>query len=576
MAAAPVDLRVVHLIQKTLLPQPSSLVPVAEVFLSGTIQRVDYPRSDRNPQYEFLPEVRKLLNQATRLGETEKVLDIVSSYIAEKLGLSITSFTALLLKLQDLTTAQQEQILPFARVAVEVLQNLGGEYATFAQRVAGNSELEFIGFPPRQIFNIEVATIEVASESDTFEFTVATIEINASLLSSSNSPVELVDEKVFAQRGEHLNDLEQQLIQGVLANRTYAQIAATSRNSVEHLPENVATNLSKYLQNNVAPNLWQHLSAAFGEKVTKTKAKKLIKQWVAHRHITIHRHRQQAEYFIEYLGNIGNFGNLGNGVELEMVAIPAGSFLMGSPKDELERSDRESPQHRVTIQPFFLGRYPVTQAQWQAVASLPQQKRELNPNPSRFKGANRPVENVSWYDAIEFCARLSHATGKSYRLPSEAEWEYAARGGTTTPFHFGETITSELANYNANYTYGAGVKGVYRGETTPVGSFGVANAFGLSEIHGNVWEWCLDPWHGNYQGAPSDGRVWDEKIQNDIYLNIVKNLDILLESSERRVICGGSWYDYPIGCRCAYRLYDHPDYASSNLGFRVACGVPGT
>jgi formylglycine-generating enzyme required for sulfatase activity len=116
------------------------------------------------------------------------------------------------------------------------------------------------------------------------------------------------------------------------------------------------------------------------------------------------------------------------------------------------------------------------------------------PEPSRFKGENRPVERVSWYDAVEFCDRLSQYTGKPYRLPSEAEWEYACRAGTTTPFHFGETITSELANYDADYTYGAGVKGVYRGETTPVGSFGVGEMpFGLYDMTGKVWNGWADP-----------------------------------------------------------------------------------
>ncbi|MFM6071877.1 MAG: formylglycine-generating enzyme family protein, partial [Dolichospermum sp.] len=166
------------------------------------------------------------------------------------------------------------------------------------------------------------------------------------------------------------------------------------------------------------------------------------------------------------------------------------------------------PQHEVTIKPFSMGKYPITQAQWQAVAALPQVNQELKPNPSRFKGAKRPVERVSWHDAVEFCARLSNHSQRPYRLPSEAEWEYACRAGTITPFHFGETITTELANYNGNNTYGDGPKGVYRGETTEVGSFKIANEFGLYDMHGNVWEWCQDDWHNNYEGAPTDGSAW--------------------------------------------------------------------
>ncbi|MFM6271198.1 MAG: formylglycine-generating enzyme family protein, partial [Dolichospermum sp.] len=166
------------------------------------------------------------------------------------------------------------------------------------------------------------------------------------------------------------------------------------------------------------------------------------------------------------------------------------------------------PQHEVTIKPFSMGKYPITQAQWQAVAALPQVNQELKPNPSRFKGAKRPVEQVSWHEAVEFCARLSNYTKRPYRLPSEAEWEYACRAGTTTPFHFGDTITTELANYNGNYTYGDGSKGVYRKETTEVGSFKIANELGLYDMHGNVWEWCQDDWHNNYEGAPTDGSAW--------------------------------------------------------------------
>ncbi|MCO5799445.1 MAG: formylglycine-generating enzyme family protein [Dolichospermum sp. OL03] len=195
--------------------------------------------------------------------------------------------------------------------------------------------------------------------------------------------------------------------------------------------------------------------------------------------LSIKGKQKQAQHFIE---------DLGNGIQLEMVAIPGGSFMMGSPKNEPGRIQSESPQHQVTVPPFLLGKYPVTQAQWQAVASLTQVNQELKPNPSRFEGANRPVERVSWHDAVQFCNRLSNHTQRPYRLPSEAEWEYACRAGTTTPFHFGETITTDLANYNGNYTYGDGVKGIRKGKTTEVGSFKIANEFGLYDMHGNVWD----------------------------------------------------------------------------------------
>ncbi|NEQ10913.1 MAG: formylglycine-generating enzyme family protein, partial [Moorea sp. SIO4E2] len=259
----------------------------------------------------------------------------------------------------------------------------------------------------------------------------------------------------------------------------------------------------------------------------------------------IKRENKQASYFTQ---------DLGNGVDLEMVYIPAGRFLMGSPKSEKGSNDSERPQHQVTIQPFFLGKYPVTQAQWRAVAKLPKVNRDLKPDPSHFKGDNRPVEQVSWDDAVEFCVRLSKHTGTEYRLPSEAEWEYACRAGTTTPFHYGETITSTLANYRASNTYAEEAEGEYRVETTEVGYF-PPNGFGLYDMHGNVWEWCADPTHDNYKGAPKDGSVWFSNNNNDYQIR------------------GGSWDFNPRGCRSASRDdYDAHVYIIS-IGFRVVRGV---
>ncbi|KZL48320.1 Sulphatase-modifying factor protein [Nodularia spumigena CENA596] len=260
--------------------------------------------------------------------------------------------------------------------------------------------------------------------------------------------------------------------------------------------------------------------------------------------------RQTANYFIQEL----------NGVQLEMVSIPEGSFMMGSPETESDRSKSESRQHRVNIQNFCMGKYTITQAQWQVVASLEQVSRELRPDPSKFKGANRPVEQVSWYDAVEFCQRLTAHTKRQYRLPSEAEWEYACRAGTTSPFHFGETITSKLANYRATSIYGRGVEGTYRQETTPVGSFKAANNFGLYDMHGNVLEWCLDDWHNNYEGAPTDGSAW---FNNNIF-----------QKQGRAVLRGGSWFDDPQYCRSAFRNYGSlRDDLDNTIGFRVVCAV---
>src|SRR5207244_4203738 len=131
-------------------------------------------------------------------------------------------------------------------------------------------------------------------------------------------------------------------------------------------------------------------------------------------------------------------------------------------------------------------------------------------DPSKFKGDDSPVDGVSWEDAEEFCARLSHRTGRTYRLPSEAEWEYACRAGTTTPFHFGMTIMPDMVNYDGTKPYGKGPKGAYRQHTMPVGNYGPANAFGLYDMHGNVAEWTQDAWHDSYAGAPANGSAWEQ------------------------------------------------------------------
>ncbi|MBD1890357.1 bifunctional serine/threonine-protein kinase/formylglycine-generating enzyme family protein [Coleofasciculus sp. FACHB-SPT9] len=254
------------------------------------------------------------------------------------------------------------------------------------------------------------------------------------------------------------------------------------------------------------------------------------------------RCRMQAKYFSE---------DLDRGMTLEMVEIPGGTFLMGSPDMEKKRNSNESPQHQVTVAPFFMGKFTVTQAQWKAVANLPKINRDIQPDPSYFKGTNRPVENVSWHDTVEFCARLSKKTGKSYRLPSETQWEYACRAGTTTPFHVGDTITTNLANYDGNSTYASEPKGKYRLQTTEVGSF-LPNAFGLYDMHGNVWEWCADIWHPSYKGAPNDGNAWESEGDNSF-----------------RLLRSGSCINDPWDCRSAVRGRNQPDSNSRYFGFRV-------
>jgi formylglycine-generating enzyme required for sulfatase activity len=253
------------------------------------------------------------------------------------------------------------------------------------------------------------------------------------------------------------------------------------------------------------------------------------------------RSRKQAEYFIE---------NLGVGVVLEMVSIPEGKFKMGASQDEKSSQEDERPQHIVNIKPFFIGRYPITQAQWKIVANFPKIYSDLQPEPSYFKGDNLPVERVSWHDAQEFCQRLTQKTGQKYRLPSEAEWEYTCRARTSTPFYFGKTITENLVNYCGQ---NGDINGVYRQQTTEVGSF-PPNAFGLCDMHGLVWEWCADYEHEDYQSAPSDGSAW-----------------LSDGNEEYRILRGGSWDSSGSLCRSASRFSENSTITDKEFGFRVVC-----
>ena len=494
MAAAPVSLPVIRLIQKNLLPE-SNTIHVAEVFMGGLLKHEKNDSSNRNPnqptsdnviatqgsnpnqptsnlneheptgkeelQYEFYDGVREEIIKITPINQTLDVIDRLSEFINEELqsknSSSVKTFDAILF---DPHTKIEPDYLPFARITAETLKILGGKYADYGQEIWEKTydpekntltkeyleELMGISLRP---FNFNYKILEITPEEppkqelQTFEF--ETVTVNA--------------------RGE----------------------------------------------------------------ITK-------------------REQKQASYFVQPLTE-----ELG----IEMVAIPGGSFLMGSPEDEPKRRDNEGPQHTVTVQPFFMGKYPVTQAQWRFVAQLPQLERELETEPSRFEGNNLPVERVSWYDTEEFCKRLSKHTDREYRLPSEAEWEYACRAGTTTPFYFGETITGELANYAARNTFAKETPGKRRQKTTEVGVF-LPNFFGLYDMHGNVWNWCFDDWHNKYEQAPIDGSAWT-KINKG--------------SQQNRVLRGGSWNLNPEYCRSAYRNDYNPEFRNINIGFRVVCAV---
>ncbi len=264
-------------------------------------------------------------------------------------------------------------------------------------------------------------------------------------------------------------------------------------------------------------------------------------------------------------GEVQKFG------DIEFVFINGGMFSMGSPKDEKERINNET-EHKVTVSPFWMAKYEIKQKEYADV---------MKKNPSNFNGLFKdsyPVETVSWYEAVEFCNNLSKKLGlnpyyyidknkkdphnnnstdelkytvtilggNGFRLPTEAEWEFACRGGSATVFHFGDKLDSTMANFDGNYPYDA-EKNIYRGSTTEVGSF-KANSFGLYDMHGNVNEWCYD-WYGNYSGNTSDpkGAV----------------------SGNGRVVRGGSWSYYAHNLRSAYRGQNSADYKGNGAGFRI-------
>ena len=252
----------------------------------------------------------------------------------------------------------------------------------------------------------------------------------------------------------------------------------------------------------------------------------------------------------------------------EMVVVPGGVFWMGSPPEEVERDEQEGPVREVVVTPFAVGKYEVTRREFTFFAedtgstagdscfvrTSSGGKVDTSKswrNPGYPQGIHDPVVCISWNTAKAYAAWLSDRTGHDYRLPSEAEWEYVARAGTRSPFHYGSTITSDHANYNGTTRYGTGEKGVYRKKTLPVGTF-PANAFGVHDVHGNVWEWVEDCWNDSYRGAPQDGSPW------------------LSGNFGRRVMRGGAWSSQPGNLRSANRARYVLEYRNYNFGFRVA------
>ena len=501
MSVVPVELPVVHLLQRCFFKEAAEPIHIAEVYDSYLLEPKSTSETDGSVHYEFVSGVRELLNRLNSINETLNVLDEVSKEIAHTLGFQISSFTALLSPQVIGDENKQSTVLPFAKITTQVLRRLGGRYKVLAQQV----EIDALLAMDRSDIDIsqpEDVDIVIPSPRNLDFLAVEMIDEGASVIDEAEIPVQLTVDKIntanivvdFEEPGsEDISDLEQ-----------FEFIVKT---------------------------------------LVRDSAQGTSDSWVTQ------EQRGSAYRLIQILAD---------SFDLELISIPGGSFTMGSPEKEPERRPSEGPQHEVIIEPFFMGRYPVTQMQWRFIAGLEQVNRKLNPDPSAFKGNSHPVERVSWSAAVEFCDRISRHTGNDYRLPTEAEWEYACRAGTKTSFHFGETISSELANYRGTQTYNGGSIGKYRRETTPVDHFNVANTWGLCDMHGNVWEWCQDYWHDNYYGAPKDGSAWVAK-----------------SNSSYRVRRGGSWDFDPQLCRSACRsLSGLPGLPASYNGFRVVCRIP--
>jgi formylglycine-generating enzyme required for sulfatase activity len=500
MAAAPVlTLPIIRLLLDAKVKQGTTPLPMAEVLVSGLLRcrsARDASTKRRQLQFELEPGVASLLRERLSPGDTLDVIRAVTAVIERRWnqqGYSST-FEAILTDPNTPLPDGMEGILHFATVTAELLERLPGKvYRQFAAKLRQGAGLE----PP-----------------DSFpaaQFSFEAIDVHSAQL----------------QRIPEVGDLW-----------------FTSAESMD-LP----CQRFSFTTASIKPgshDVRRHEATRSG-----------FQEWLAVSHAPDSAHNAEP-------------GATPQGLPLDMLHIPSGKFLMGSPPDEPERDDVEGPQHEVRLREFFLARTPITQAQWRAVAEWEREEQEdgelwpqeLDPdpvarldNPDRFRGNECPVVNVSWREAMAFCQRLRLRTGKNYTLPSEAQWEYACRAGTTTAFHFGETLSSELANYDASVSYANGPKGEYRRETTKVGLF-PANAWGLQDMHGNVWEWCLDHWHNSYEGAPEDGSAWlDQKAAED----------------ELRLLRGGSWFDRPRNCRSAYRFGFHPGLRPYIGGFRVCC-----
>jgi formylglycine-generating enzyme required for sulfatase activity len=545
-----ITLPVVRLVQHLLVPG-SGPAEQAEVLLSGLFKNLSIPNqpaaANAKQEQTLVPIDRQLLQlvdedlrlrlrDGLRVWEARQVFDAVKEQVAKSLNRSTDQFEALLRNPRDSKGENFEALLAaFATVAPSCLRGLGQSYEDLAN-------------------DIEAGWSSYVSQEDSHE--------------------------PWPKEHFTFEDLPYE----------------TAKLLPIPAPDLISFSTARYQEIELLPISFETAKLTITTKPDDRTKKKSSQQPV----VEIHRSRGSAQAFYEPLQreNLppGAIAEAADPLTLTLVEIPKGEFPMGSPPEEPERYDDEGPQHLVKLESFFMAQTPITQAQWREVAGWQPWDgeswgRELKPNPSHFRGGDnqkggkarlfdgeantdqRPVEQVNWEDAIEFCNRLSQRTGRHYSLPSEAQWEYACRAGSITPFHFGETLSSELANFGGTEVYAGGLKGDWRRQTTPVGkslaSVTSADAFpandwGLQDMHGNVWEWCLDQWHPSYEGAPLDGSAWVDADANQA--NIKKD-----EESNDRLLRGGSWNDHPGLCRSAVRIRLQPGKVYDYVGLRVVC-----
>jgi formylglycine-generating enzyme required for sulfatase activity len=629
LSAIPVSFSTIRLVQRTLLPE-STQVHVAEVVMGGLLSPItplNYYQSNYPIQFEFKPGIREtFLDKIAAEKQIKKkdfclgVIGRLTEKIASHFGhQTIREFEATLLTnpLELSGEDDLELIQAFATISVSTLRQYGEEYAPYIRKLdKSRARLAFvssfegnsIGFnwidflesiaQRHHLTDIEMETLinilPTPSQSYSIPEVARQLLLSPSAISSRLTGIyckfETLNPNLFqSKKYNKLSTLKLYLYSQYVKVSFLHQLAipdyAISQLETLELFEFEAEVATITFEPVITDLLSRNLRNFSFETPTVNLRGEIIKT-------TTHT----AQYFSEQL--IVNTKqlktNITEEITLDMVSIPDGTFTMGSPKNEKDSPNNERPQHNVKVPPFFMGKYPITQGQWKVIATRTdlKVKIDLEEDPSYFKKPYqdqdreidrwlRPVERVNWYEAVEFCQRLAKLTGRDYRLPSEAQWEYAcramtepldlAKGESYPPFYFGETLTDKLANYNASRTYASEPKGENGKETIPVGQF-PPNAFGLYDLHGNVWEWCTDDWHDNYENAPSDGSAWLDNNQEE-------NLDAenSLESTEKdgnnpySVMRGGSWGLNPYICRSAYRYdYYRRVIRYNTLGFRVS------